>query len=151
MPCEESDSVSRSVICSDQHQPPAKQLCLESDHDILSYMSLPSVAKTDSNKYQLIMQCILPENTYKFPKDANTGRSFQYQWLAKYSWLRYSKSAMVGFVLPVFYYFRALTFVLTLMSLLLLPSLILKELWKSSITTEIELTISWPLLKWMSL
>ena len=90
MPCEESDSVSSSVICNDQHKPPAKQLRLESDHDILSYMS---VAKTVSNKYQLTIQCFVPENTYKFPKDANIGHSFQYRWLAKYPWLRYSKRA----------------------------------------------------------
>ena len=110
MPCEESDSISSSVICSDRHQPPAKQLHLESDHDILSYMSLPSVAKTDSNKYQLIIQYFVSENTYKFPKDANTGHSFQYWRLAKYPWFTYSKTADSGFCLACVLFFQSSNF-----------------------------------------
>ena len=55
-----------------------------------------STDKTDDKKYQMIVDHFVPDATYKFPKASN-GRSFQYKWLAKYPWLRYSEKADGGF------------------------------------------------------
>ena len=82
-------------------QPSAKHVRLdqaESCRDILSYIDLSLDNKTDNTKYQLIVDHFMPTVTYKFPKAAN-GRSFQYKWLTRYPWLRYSEKADGGFCL----------------------------------------------------
>ena len=51
--------------------------------DIVSYIAMTPAEKTDAKKYQVIVDSVLPDATYKFPKAAN-GRSFQYKWLSRY-------------------------------------------------------------------
>ena len=78
----------------------------------MSYIALPSVDKTDDKKYQLIVDHFVPDATFKFPKDTNSGRSFQYnfRWLAKYPWLRYSEKADGGFCLACVLFFQSSNF-----------------------------------------
>ena len=76
----------------------------------MSYIALPSVDKTDDKKYQLIVDHFVPDATFKFPKDTNSGRSFQYRWLAKYPWLRYSEKADGGFCLACVLFFHSSNF-----------------------------------------
>ena len=86
-------------------------LHLEFPCDILSYIAPPSVDKTDDKKYQLIVHHFVPVTTYKFPKDAKSGRIvFQYRWLAKYPWLRYSEKADGVFCLGSILFFQSTTF-----------------------------------------
>ena len=82
-------------------QPIAKRVHAvdQSNQDVVLYIALPSAEKTDSKKYHLIVDHFVPNACYKFPKAAN-GRKFQYKWLGKYPWLRYSQQADGGFCLP---------------------------------------------------
>ena len=67
----------------------------ESD-DIASYIDKSISSAT---KYSLLTGHFKPEADYKFPK-GNKGRTFQYQWLSRFDWLRYSKQANGGFCPP---------------------------------------------------
>lgn len=49
-----------------------------------------------TRRSSVIVDHFVPDAMYKFPKASN-GRSFQYKWLSKYPWLRYSEKADGGF------------------------------------------------------
>lgn len=51
---------------------------------------------TQRSMFGVIVDHFVPAAMYKFPKASN-GRSFQYKWLSKYPWLRYSEKADGGF------------------------------------------------------
>ena len=57
----------------------------------------------------MIVDNVLPDATYKFPKAAN-GRSVQYKWLSRYPWLRYSEKADGGFCLACVLFSHSYTF-----------------------------------------
>ena len=81
--------------------PPAKQPRVR--HTDLGTF-LPSVssgrtAVTDHDKFCLIEEHFVPEPSYKFPPGSNR-RAFQYRWLTRYQWLRYSEHDNGGYCLP---------------------------------------------------
>lgn len=69
-----------------------------------------SEKSTDLEKCQMIQNAFSPNQIYKFPKDPTTGRSFQFQWLSKYPWLRYSKRKNGGYCLPCVLFSRNRSF-----------------------------------------
>ena len=88
---------------AERSEPPAKRVHLDPPEsplrlDIASYIVLPSAEQTDDKKHQLIVHHFVPDATYKFPKAAS-GRSFQYKWLSRFPWLRYSEKADGGYCL----------------------------------------------------
>ena len=89
-----------SEECGGQLQPPAKRPpCFEQSwQDIPNYTAHSSTNRTDDKKYQLIVDHLVLDATYKFLKAANRC-SCQYA-LARYRWLRCSKKADDGFYLP---------------------------------------------------
>ena len=96
-------SSSSSTECSSNDQPPRKQPRIAEEADIGSFTSGDI---SDHDRYQLIKYHFVPGPTYRFPKSAG-GRSFQYQWLARYSWLKYSESDNGGYCLPCVLFSRS--------------------------------------------
>ncbi len=47
---------------------------------------------------------------YKFPKSSTTGRSFQYQWLVRFPWLKYSEQEDGGYCLPCVMFYASKNF-----------------------------------------
>lgn len=60
---------------------------------------------TDNDKFHLIQEHFIPDSKYKFPQASNK-RSFQYRWLQRYNWLRYSKQDDGGYCLPCSLFFK---------------------------------------------
>ena len=57
---------------------------------------------SNEQKYDLILKCWKPEPSYNFPKtvEGRNTRSFRYEWLRTYPWLRYSPMYDGAFCLP---------------------------------------------------
>ena len=68
-------------------------------NDIASYIG-QTRPLSPATKYDLLQNHFSPGADYRFPKSTNGGRTFQYQWLVRYPWLRYSQQANGGFCLP---------------------------------------------------
>ena len=76
--------------------------------DIAEFCKRESVA--DHEKYQFINHHFSPDVKYKFPKSSTTGRSFQYQWLVRYPWLKYSEQEDGGYCLPCVMFYASKNF-----------------------------------------
>ena len=76
--------------------------------DIAEFRKRESVA--DHEKYQFINHHFSPDVKYKFPKSSTTGRSFQYQWLVRYTWLKYSEQEDGGYCLPCVMFYASKNF-----------------------------------------
>ena len=61
---------------------------------------------TDHDKYQLTVNLFAPAPSYNFQQTTG-GRSFQYSWLVKYPWLRYSEQDNGGYCLPCVLFARS--------------------------------------------
>ena len=57
-------------------------------------------------KYQFTVHHFTPDSQYKFPRNS-CGRSFQYSWLTKYPWLKYSEQDNGGYCLPCVLFSRS--------------------------------------------
>ena len=64
----------------------------------------------EHEKYQFINHHFSPDVKYKFPKSSTTGRSFQYQWLVRYTWLKYSEQEDGGYCLPCVMFYASKNF-----------------------------------------
>ena len=93
--------------------PPPKQLCIQPlESQTTKAVDIADFSKrrtTDHEKYHFITNHSSPDLLYKFPR-ASSGRTFQYQWLVKYPWLRYSKKENGGFCLPCVMFSRCRNF-----------------------------------------
>ena len=76
--------------------------------DIAEFRKRENVA--DHEKYQFINHHFSPDMKYKFPKSSTTGRSFQYQWLVRYTWLKYSEQEDGGYCLPCVMFYASKNF-----------------------------------------
>ena len=54
---------------------------------------------SSNSMYHIMKHHFKPSPDYSFPKNTN-GRSFQYSWLNKFTWLAYSKQENGGYCLP---------------------------------------------------
>ena len=61
---------------------------------------------TDDDKYSLIVNHYTPSATAVFPSN-NDGRRFQFAWIARFQWLRYSKHGNGGYCLPCVLFARS--------------------------------------------
>ena len=94
-----SPSSSRSPSPELVEQPAAKQPRLTTEINIGVFVAEKSSQNvTDHEKYQLIVHHFSPDSSYNFPK-ADNGRSYRYNWLTRYPWLRYSKHDNGGYCL----------------------------------------------------
>ena len=55
---------------------------------------------SDSEIYDLILNCFVPDEKFAFPKNPTTKRAFQQKWLKDFDWLFYSVKFDGGFCLP---------------------------------------------------
>ena len=74
-----------------------------SDLGAFVHSSHSSIA--DNDKYHLIREYFVPTLAYNFPQSSSR-RSFQYSWLSKFQWLRYSEQDDGGYCLPCVLFFR---------------------------------------------
>ena len=85
-------------------EPQAKKSRLNhSDLGAFVHSSHSSIA--DNDKYHLIREHFVPTLAYNFPQSSSR-RSFQYSWLSKFQWLRYSEQNDGGYCLPCALFFR---------------------------------------------
>ena len=82
--------------------PPTKQPRLSRETDIGVFVSEKSsgASMTTLDMHRLILHHFIPNRRYEFPRSEKTGRHFMHSLLARYAWLRYSKSCNGGFCLP---------------------------------------------------
>ena len=89
-------------------KPPGKHPRLASEVDIGVFVSQKSSGSTvtDDDKYSLIVNNYTPSATAVFPSN-NDGRRFQFAWIARFQWLRYSKHGNGGYCLPCVLFARS--------------------------------------------
>jgi hypothetical protein len=94
------DQESSNTSCK---RPASKMSTEESNPYDIGIFRFPNARHlSNEQKYDLILKCWHPEPSYNFPRTAegrNT-RSFRYEWLRAYPWLRYSPMYDGMFCLP---------------------------------------------------
>ena len=95
--------ISISSVSDDQNnnEGNTERVLPEDKYDVGFYFGL-SKNLSDSEIYDLILNCFVPDEKFAFPKNPTTKRAFQQKWLRDFDWLFYSVKFDGGFCLPSF-------------------------------------------------